>query len=263
MWVDKSREQLAQFRSRTLDEHDWLALLIDGVRLADELWVIVAVGIDTNGNKRVLEFQQGSSENATAVGDLIGRLRKRGFDGAKDRRLLIPRDGSSAIAKAVSEHWPDAVQQECLVHVQRNCRDRVKRRDRADLDLQFKRLREAQGKESGEEAFEDLLEFLSERNAAAALILREREKALLAFHRLDVGATLNVTFLSTNLIENTLRNWREATGNLRRWREDQDMVARWMATGLLWAEAGFNRIRHASDLPELTRALERIHQTTP
>lgn len=256
MWIDKSREQLAEFRSRTLDGHDWLALLIDGVRLADELWVIVAVGIDTKGHKRVLDFEQGSSENATAVGDLIGRLRKRGFKGAKGRRLLVLRDGSAAIAKAVSEHWPDAVQQECLVHAQRNFRDRVKRRERAELDGHFKVLREAQGKSAGEEAFDDLLEFLSERNAAAALILRDRRRALLAFHQLDVASTLNITFLSTNLIENALRNWRAATGNIKRWRENEDMVSRWMASGLLWAEAGFNRIRHASDLPDLIAALK-------
>jgi hypothetical protein len=32
-------------------------------------------------------------------------------------------------------------------------------------------------------------------------------------------ATLNVSFLSTNLIENMLRNCREATGNVKRWNE--------------------------------------------
>ncbi len=60
-----------------------------------------------------------------------------------------------------------------------------------------------------------------------------------------------MTFLSTNLIENVLRNWREATGNVKRWNEKEDMIPRWMASGLLWAEAGFRRIRHAEDLPRL------------
>lgn len=61
--------------------------------------------------------------------------------------------------------------------------------------------------------------------------------------------TLNVSFLSTNLIENMLRNWREATGNVKRWNEKEDMIPLWMASGLLWAEAGFRRTRHAEDLP--------------
>jgi hypothetical protein len=72
---------------------------------------------------------------------------------------------------------------------------------------------------------------------------------------LDVPSTLNVTFLSTNLIENVLRNWREAAGNVKRWNEKQDMIPRWMASGLLWSEAGFRRIGHAEDPPRLTSAL--------
>jgi hypothetical protein len=56
----------------------------------------------------------------------------------------------------------------------------------------------------------------SETIAPAALVLRRRKAGLLTFHRLDVPSTLNITFLSTNLIENVLRYWREATGNIKR-----------------------------------------------
>jgi len=255
MWVDKSREQLELLRGRRLDDADWLAAVIDGVWLTRELCVVVAVGIDIEGNKRVLDFEPGPSENATVVGALVARLERRSFGPKAGRRLLVLRDGSEAIAGAVGRAWPKAVQQECLVHAQSNLREKLRQRDRADLDLRFKALREAQGKEAGQEAFEDLLDFVSEHNAAAALVLRKREGALLAFHRLGVASTLNTTFLSTNLIENVLRNWREATGHVKRWNEKKDMVSRWMASGLLWAESGFRKIRHAEDLPQLATAL--------
>jgi putative transposase len=62
---------------------------------------------------------------------------------------------------------------------------------------------------------------------------------------------LNITFLSTNLIESVLRNWREVTGNIKRWNEKEDMVSRWMASGLLWAEAVFRKVRCHEDLPRL------------
>lgn len=256
MWVEKSRGQLGLLRDRPLDDADWLAVLIDGVWLTRELCVVVAVGIDAGGGKRVLDFEQGPSESTTVVAALIGRLAQRGVKARGQRRLLVLRDGSQAIAGAVKRMWPEAVQQECLVHAQSNLRDKLRHRDRADLDLRFKALREAQGAVAGKEAFEDLLDFVSERNAAAGLGLKEREEAVLAFHRLDVPSTLNITFLSTNLIENVLRNWREATGNVKRWNEKEDMVPRWMASGLLWAEAGFRKIRHAEDLPQLAAALE-------
>ena len=255
MWAEKSREQLELVRNRPLDDADWLAVLIDGVWLTREICVVVAVGIDLNGQKRVLDFEQGPSENATVVKSLIDRLVERGVTSGAARRLLVLRDGSQAIATAAARVWPSAVQQECLVHAHSNLRDKLRRRDRADLDIYFKALREAQGRAAGEEAFDELVDFVSERNAAAALILNERRDALLAFHRLNVPATLNTTFLTTNLIENVLRNWREATGNVKRWNEQEDMVPRWTASGLLWAEAGFRTIRHAEDLPLLAAAL--------
>ena len=254
MWAEKSREQLAMLRSRPLSQADWLAVLIDGVWLTREICVIVAVGIDATGRKQVLDFELGPSESVSAVTALIERLAARGVE-AKGRRLLVGRDGSQAIETAVRRMWPEAVQQECLVHAQSNLRDKLRHRDRADLDNHFRRLRDAQGRLAGEEAFDELLDFVSGRNAAAALALESRRDALLSFHRLDVPATLNVTFLSTNLIENVLRNWREATGNVKRWNGKEDMIPRWMASGLLWAEGGFRRIRHAEDLPRLAAAL--------
>jgi len=263
MWAEKSREQLELLRNRCLADTDWLAILIDGVWLTREMCVVVAVGIDIEGKKQVLDFEQGHSENTTVVSELISRLAQRGVKANEQRRLLVFRDGSAAIAAAVKRMWPEAVQQECLVHAHSNLRDKLRRRDRADLDLRFKALREAQGALAGEEAFDELLDFVSERNAAAAMVLRQRRESLLAFHRLDVPSTLNITFLSTNLIENVLRNWREATGNIKRWNEKEDMVSRWMASGLLWAEAGFRKVRGHEDLPRLAQALSTIGATRP
>lgn len=263
MWVEKSREQLELLRIRPVADAEWLCLLVDGVWLTGELCVVVAVGIDGEGRKRVLDFEQGPSENTTVVTTLLSRLAERGVRSADGSRLLILRDGSAAIAAAARRIWPDAVQQECLVHAQANLRDKLRRRDRADLDNRFKALREAQGAKAGEEAFDELLDFTAERNAAAALVLKERRDALLAFHRLDVPSTLNTTFLSTNLIENVLRNWREATGNVKRWSEKEDMVPRWMASGMLWAEAGFRKVRGHEDLHHLARALARHGAARP
>ena len=60
------------------------------------------------------------------------------------------------------------------------------------------RLRGVQGAGEGEEAFEDLLEFVREKNLAADS-LESYKKGMLSFHRLNVSAALNETFLSTNV----------------------------------------------------------------
>jgi len=257
MWEDKSREQLALLRERPLDQNEWLAVMIDGVFIGSKGCVVIALGIDGSGRKQVLDFEPGDSESQETVGRLIGRLEKRGVRAARDSGLLVVRDGSKAIASAVSRCWPEAHQQACLVHVERNIADRLRRRDRSESQRLFKCLRQAEGREAGEEAFEDLREYLAERNAAAALAFSERRDEILCLHRLGVPATLNLSFLSTNAIENLIRNWREHTNNIKRWNVKSDMIERWTATGLLWAESGFRRIRHHDDLPKLREALAR------
>jgi len=67
MWVEKSREQLEALRARPLGEIQWLALVVDGVWLNRELCVVVAIGIESDGSKWVLDFEEGPSENATVV----------------------------------------------------------------------------------------------------------------------------------------------------------------------------------------------------
>jgi putative transposase len=257
MWEEKSREQLALLRGRPLDQNEWLAVMIDGVFIGNEGCVVIALGIDADGRKQVLDFEPGNSESQQTVNRLMGRLEKRGVRAAEGSSLLVLRDGSQAIASAVSRCWPEALQQACLVHVERNIADRLRRRDRSESQRLFKCLRQAEGREAGEEAFEDLREFLAERNAAAALALSDRRDEILCLHRLNVPATLNLSLLSTNAIENVIRNWREHTNNIKRWSVKSDMIERWAASGLLWAESGFRRIRHHDDLPKLREALAR------
>jgi putative transposase len=257
MWEDKSREQLALVRERPLEQAEWISVMIDGVFIGSKGCVVIALGIDGSGRKQVLDFEPGDSESQQTVSRLMGRLQKRGVRAPEGSVLLVVRDGSKAIASAVSRCWPEALQQACLVHVERNIADRLRRRDRSESQRLFKCLRQAEGREAGEEAFEDLREFLAERNAAAALALSDRRDEILCLHRLEVPATLNLSFLSTNAIENVIRNWREHTNNIKRWNVKSDMVERWAASGLLWAENGFRRIRHHDDLPKLREALAR------
>ena len=255
MWVEKSMEQLEFLRSRSLADHDFVAIQIDGVSAGKQM-IVLAVGIDLEGGKHALDFEIGSSESKAVVQALITRLAKRGIKEPANRRLLVIRDGSAAIAGAVKSHWPDALQQECLVHQERNVLDKLRKRDRAEGIGLFKRLRDAQGNEAGEEAFEERMDFVSERNAAAALALGERKEALLCVHRLNIPSTLNGTLTNTNIIENTIRNWRSATGNVKLWQEKQTMVPRWTASGMLWAESGYRKVRGYRDLGELAASLD-------
>ena len=255
MWVEKSQEKLEFFRERPIDGQNYIALQVDGLFLGKDIMLVVALGIDREGNKHALDFEQGTSESAETVGNLFARLHKRGLREPAERRLLVQRDGSAAIAKAIKKYYPNALQQECVVHLHRNVKDKLRKNDAEELDLYFKRFREAQGKIAGEEAWKELLSYVNDRNAVAGNAMKEREDALLTVHRLDVPSTLNRTFLSTNIVENAIKNWRQHTGNVKLWNEKAGMVSRWAATGLLWSENTFYRVSHADDLHHLETAL--------
>jgi transposase-like protein len=256
-WKVRSNELLTAFRARDLSGIDVLAVYVDGIFLSGDRCVVVAMVIDTKGYKHVLDFEEGSSESAEVVNGLLGRIADRGLVVGRDRRVLVLRDGSAAIAKAVSKFWPDAVQQECLVHVERVVCGKLSYKHQKEFVGKMNHLRAVQGAEAGEEAFDGVLKYVKERNFAAFEALEARRDVILALHRLDVPSTLNVTFLSTNHIENVMGNARGTIGRVCRWHDETNQAARWMAVALLRAQSGFRRVRGHEQLGDLAAALGR------
>src|SRR4029453_10412085 len=80
--------------AQDLSSLDLVALLVDGIRVAEHTCV-VALGITIDGTKVPLALAEGATENATVVGDLLASLRDRGLDptaagGARRRQGLAP-----------------------------------------------------------------------------------------------------------------------------------------------------------------------------
>jgi len=257
LWLKEGGKCLSAFRSRGIARNDWLVLMLDGIRLAKDLMAVVALGVAEDGAKHLLDFELGASETSETAKGLLERLSRRGFAPAAGCRLLAVLDGSAALKTAVLSYWPDTVIQRCLVHKERNIRGYLRKRDWGESRRLFGRLRRAEGLEAGREALREIERFAGERNKAALESLREAGDELLALHRLKVPATLNTSFLSTNLIENPFRNMRRKLGRVTRWRAETDMPSRWLAYGLMEAERGFRRVRHSGGLAELRRALAR------
>ena len=257
LWRREGAKRLAEFRERSIVREDWLVLMLDGVWLDKELMAVVALGIAADGTKHILDFELGASESTETAKGLLERLVRRGFAPTKDGRLLVGLDGSSALKSAVLSYWPDAVIQRCLVHKERNIRRFLRHKDWKELAGHFDRLRKAQGSVAGQEALKELERFVGERNQAALESLKEAGDELLALHRLEVPATLHVSLLSTNLIEGPFRNMRRKLERVSRWRAETEQASRWLAYGLLEAERGFRRLRHAGDLEALRRALQK------
>jgi putative transposase len=253
LWAKEGAKLVERLRARDIASLDWLVLMPDGIRLSKDQTAIVALGITSDGKKQILDFELGSSENFEVCRDLVSRLVSRGFEA--HRSLLAVLDGSAPLKKAVRTFFDDAVIQRCLIHKERNLRGRLSKRHWGELVRLFKRLREVEGEAAGREAYSDIERFLADKNAAALESLREAGDDLIALHCLNVPATLHVSLLSTNLIENSFRNTRRKLGRVTRFRAETDQASRWLAAALLEAEKGFRRLIGYKDMPRLAEAL--------
>jgi putative transposase len=254
-WQQVGHKFVEQLRGRYLAEFDWAVLMLDGIRLSKDQLAIVAIGVTTAGDKHVLDFDLGSTENAEVCQALMRRLMKRGFH--CDRRLLAVLDGSDALRSVVKEFFPDSVIQRCLVHKERNIRAKLSKRHWGELARLFKRLRSVQGKRAAAEVVGELEAFLKPLNAEALKSLREAGDDLIALQSLNVPNTLHRNLLSTNAIENSFRNTRRKLGRVTRFRAETDQATRWLAFALTEVEQGFRRISGHRDMPKLVAALTR------
>ena len=89
--MEAAAAELERLLNRRFEEVELLILYIDGMVFGDH-HVIAAVGVDAEGHKHVLGIQEGATENAAAVQDLLeGLVRRGGAAGPEtavcDRRL--------------------------------------------------------------------------------------------------------------------------------------------------------------------------------
>jgi hypothetical protein len=112
-FVAATKTALAELMARRLDDLDLVAFMVDGVHFGEHTCV-VALGIGIDGTKHPLAVEEGSTENATLVTDLITGLRDRGLDVTKP--ILAVLDGAKALSRAVKDVFDQPLIQRCQQH---------------------------------------------------------------------------------------------------------------------------------------------------
>jgi putative transposase len=112
-FVARTEHALAELLAADLSSLDLVALMVDGIRVAEHCCV-VALGITIDGTKVPLGLVEGATENATVVTDLLAGLRDRGLD--TTRPILVVIDGAKALATAVKAVFDHPVVQRCQLH---------------------------------------------------------------------------------------------------------------------------------------------------
>jgi len=233
-----------------------VALLIDGQYFRKEC-LIVALGVDPEGQKHVLGLWQGATENSTLVRELLADLRERGLN--TEAAMLVVIDGAKALYKGVREVFGErALIQRCRVHKLRNVLEHLPKEKRSQAAW---RLRGAWAKSTPEEALRELrscVKWLDTISPSAARSLEEGLEETLTVTRLGLHESLVRTFSSTNLIESCFARTQSWTSRVKLWR-GAGMVLRWGASALLFAEKGFRRVRGHDHINPLIAALHLQH----
>ena len=251
-FVAATEHALAELLAADLSGLDLVALLIDGIRVAEHTCV-VALGITLDGTKVPLALAEGATENATVVGDLLAGLRDRGLDTTQP--LLVVLDGAKALRRAVTDVFDHPVIQRCQLHKLRNVTDRL---PDAVASTVAKRMRAAYRNPDplvAQANLEALARELDRSHPGAAASLREGLAETLTIGRLGVPPTLARTLRSTNTIESMIEICRDHAANVKRWRDGQ-MVLRWIAAGMGEARQQFRRVNGYLHLPALRAALD-------
>ncbi len=251
-FVASTREKLAETMSRDLSKLALCAIMIDGIHVGEYL-VLVALGIDSHGDKHVLGLYEGATENTTCCTGLLSDLEARGVP--TDRAMLFVIDGSKALAKAIRVKFGTcALIQRCQVHKRRNVEDHLPNDMKRNAGRTISAAYHSGNVVRAKRMLEALARQLERKHPSAAASLREGLDETLTVMRLDLHEGLARTLSTTNPIEFLNGRIRRTTHNVAKW-EGGEMVMRWLAVALIEASKTFRKLRGYRGMPKLVAAL--------
>jgi transposase-like protein len=252
-FVQLSQEQLAQWLARPLGELDLPVVMIDGIHFRDRV-ILLAIGIDAQGNKHVLGLREGSTEAARVVASLLSDLIDRGLDAQRMRLWVV--DGGKALRKAIVQTFgATALIQRCQEHKRRNVLEHLPEDMHASVKRALKDAWSASDAELGRRQLQRLANSLQAKHPGAAASLREGLEETMTVQELGITGALYRTLRTTNPIENLNGSVARYCRNVKRWGDGQ-MVLRWVASALSDAAGRMRKLRGSSQMRSLLKALE-------
>jgi transposase-like protein len=256
--VEASTQKLKEFRQRRLEGFKPLAIFMDTVHRGGVAFV-VALGLDTQGQKLTLGFWEGATENAEVAETLLGDLEQRGLK--LSAKVLFIIDGGKGLAKTLkSRYGRKLLLQRCTIHKDRNLQAHLPKKYRPEAHRRFSLALEQNDYKEAEKLLQELEKWLRQINESAADSLLEAFNELLTLHRLKVPALLRKTLHSTNPIESLFSRVRSCEKNIKRYRNSK-MAQRWLASVLLYAERSLRTVKGVDQIQSVLENIEKEHQS--
>lgn len=236
--VEAGTKLLAELAEKRFDDLDILVIYIDGIRLGSH-HILGAIGVDSSGNKHVLGLREGSSENVTTVGELLGDLVSKGV-GPTRRRLFVI-DGAKALRGAISQVYGEGNPvQRCRNHKVRNVCGHLPKQQHANVKATLRAAWKLDATE-GREQIEQLAQWYAKKYPSAAASLREGLDEMFTISRMGLPPTLLRCLATTNVIDSSHWGVRQRTGRVTNW-QDGAMALRWSSAAFEATAKAFRKI---------------------
>jgi putative transposase len=216
-----SKETISRITDRVLEElKDWQARPLDEVYAAVFIDAIVvkvrdgqvanrpfyaAIGVSLEGERDILGLWAGpGGEGAKFWMSVLTDLRNRGV---RDTFFVVC-DGLKGLPQVVSNVWPQAIVQTCIIHLIRNTYRLASRRDWDALRRDVRPIYTAVNAAAAREAFDQLAEQWGQRYPAIVRLWRSAWEEFIPF--LDYDIEIRRVLCSTNAIESLNARYRRA-----------------------------------------------------
>lgn len=262
-FVEVTAKQLKLFLERDLSEFNLFAMMLDTVHRGGVAF-ITALGISVEGQKKVLGYWEGATENNEICKELLADLESRGLKINCNNLFIV--DGGKGILKALRDKFGKKVLiQRCTIHKDRNIQRHVSKKYRIRVHDLYKKAIAHTKYDDALKALEELEKVLMDMNISAARSLREALPELLTLHRLQISGDLFKVLHTTNGIENVFSSVRHREHNLKNYNPEysgkkrkKNLSQRWLVAVFLKAEKNFRTVKGFSDIKSVIDRIQKM-----
>lgn len=154
-----------EFRNRPLQKH-YPFLIVDAIYMkVRELGrvrsraLLIATGVNENGNREVLGFTVANSETESSWNDFFASLNQRGLSSVD----LVVSDAHTGLVNALKRQFQGASWQRCQTHFSRNILDSCPKKHQTELKNRLRELYDASTPEIARTIMEEILKEFSEK----------------------------------------------------------------------------------------------------
>ena len=251
--VAASAAKLAAFRERPLADFIAFAIHLDTVHRGDSAF-IVALGINEKGEKMVLGFWEGATENRDICIELFGDLERRGLK-LSAKTIFVVDGGKGVISALKARYKGELLLQRCRLHKLRNIAGHLPKKYRGEVTKRFHVIYTLNDYAEAKKELDKMEKWLRGLNESAADSLLEAGDSLLTVHRLQVPEQLRKSLSTTNPIESLFSMVRIFEKNITNYR-GSSMKQRWFGAVLLEAEKSFRRVKGYASISAVMSTIE-------